>query len=75
MPIKSNDVLETLAIGTDATSKETVAAELSALKLVVGLMFRRFPKEEQDCIFLEMKQINNPAISSVSAQLEQFRTK
>ncbi|MBG3012118.1 hypothetical protein GHU01_03755 [Proteus mirabilis] len=70
---KPDGYIPSISINTNCTSKEDVAAEVSALKLAVALIYRRLPKKDQENILLEMRQINSEVINRVAEQLEQFK--
>ncbi|MDE9447744.1 hypothetical protein KKJ04_19790 [Xenorhabdus bovienii] len=66
-------VISNFVMTTDASSKEQMAYEVSALKLAVALIYRRMPKEDQENLLIEMRQLNEPSLNKVADELQQFQ--
>ncbi|MGJ0639425.1 hypothetical protein [Xenorhabdus bovienii] len=71
----SKNLISGIRMSTDAGTKEQIAYEVVALKLAIGLIFCRMPKEDQKNLLLEMRQPNEPYLNKVADQLQQFQMK
>lgn len=65
--------IESLQITTNNTDLNTLGAEVTALKIAVGLIFHKLHDNHRDAFLKELRQTNTPALNDLAKQLGQFR--
>ena len=70
---KPDKVINELNISTNATDLNSLAADVTALKVAFGLLFQKLDDQSRVGLIKTLKQTNTPALTDLANQLEQFR--
>ncbi|AVX37840.1 hypothetical protein [Yersinia massiliensis] len=73
MSQQKQSVINNLQVTTDNTDLNTLGAEVTALKVALGLMFQKLQEPLREIFLKELRQTNTPALNDLADQLEQFR--
>ncbi|HBQ4033039.1 TPA: hypothetical protein L7126_000553 [Klebsiella pneumoniae] len=65
--------INNLEIGTDTSNLNSLGAEVTAMKIAIGLIFQKMPDTHRDAFLLELRQLDNPWLNRLANQLEQFK--
>ncbi|ENH9680424.1 hypothetical protein [Enterobacter roggenkampii] len=66
-------VIENFEIGTDTSNLNSLGAEVTAMKVAIGLLFQKMPSHHRDAFLMELRQLDNPWMNGLAKQLEQFK--
>ncbi|HCC2627187.1 TPA: hypothetical protein M4192_001676 [Klebsiella quasipneumoniae] len=66
-------VINQLKIETDNSDLNSLGAEVTAMKIAIGLIFQKMPNTHRDAFLLELRQLDNPWLNGLANQLEQFK--
>jgi len=66
-------VIENFRISTDASNLENLSAEVTAMKVAIGLIFQKMANHHRDAFLVELRQLGNPWMNGLADQLEQFK--
>lgn len=70
---KPDKVINGLQVSTNATDLNSLAADVTALKIAFGLMFQKLDDSNREGLIKTLKQTNTEALNDLANQLEQFR--
>ncbi|EKN3779783.1 hypothetical protein RSG63_004180 [Yersinia enterocolitica] len=70
---QKQSVINNLRVTTDNTDLNALGAEVTALKVALGLMFQKLQEPLREIFLKELRQTNTPALNDLADQLEQFR--
>ncbi|WP_145601697.1 hypothetical protein [Yersinia frederiksenii] len=73
MSQQKQSVINNLRVTTDNTDLNALGAEVTALKVALGLMFQKLQEPLREIFLKELRQTNTPALNDLADQLEQFR--
>lgn len=66
-------VIKSLEVSSDTTNLNALGADVTALKVAVGLLFQKLPDDRRDAMLFELRQLGIPALNDLAKQLEQFK--
>ncbi|MBH2556792.1 hypothetical protein [Serratia ureilytica] len=66
-------VINRLEVSSDTTDINALGADVTALKVAVGLLFQKLPDDRRDAMLFELRQLGIPALDDLAKQLEQFK--
>ena len=70
---QKQSVINNLRVTTDNTDLNALGAEVTALKVALGLMFQKLQEPLREIFLKELRQTNTPALNDLADQLGQFR--
>ncbi|HHH1616404.1 TPA: hypothetical protein ACPY5B_004609 [Yersinia enterocolitica] len=70
---QKQSVINNLRVTTDNTDLNALGAEVTELKVALGLMFQKLQEPLREIFLKELRQTNTPALNDLADQLEQFR--
>lgn len=66
-------VINGLRVSSNSTDLNSLAADVTALKVAFGLMFQKLDDQSRQGLIKTLKQTNTEALTDLANQLEQFR--
>ncbi|MET3817202.1 hypothetical protein [Pantoea septica] len=66
-------VIHGLNVSSNATDLNSLAADVTALKVAFGLLFQKLDDSSRQGLIKSLKQTNTDALTDLANQLEQFR--
>ncbi|KLP59380.1 hypothetical protein [Enterobacter asburiae] len=70
---KPDKIINGLHVSTNATDLNSLAADVTALKVAFGLMFQKMGDGHREALLKELRQTKTEALDDLAKQLEQFR--
>ena len=70
---KPDKVINGLNVSNNATDLNSLAADVTALKVAFGLMFQKMGDSHREALLKELRQTNTEELTDLANQLEQFR--
>lgn len=70
---KPHKIINSLNVSSNATDLNSLAADVTALKVAFGLLFQKLDDSSREGLIKTLKQTNTEALNDLANQLEQFR--
>ncbi|CQH62992.1 TPA: hypothetical protein ACPZMC_004417 [Yersinia enterocolitica] len=70
---KPHAEIKGLQVSTDNTDLNSLGAEVTALKIAVGLLFQKMEDHHRTALLIELRQLNIKPLHDLANQLEQFK--
>jgi len=70
---KPHKIINNLNVSSNATDLNSLAADVTALKVAFGLLFQKLDDSSREGLITTLKQTNTEALNDLANQLEQFR--
>lgn len=70
---KTHGEIKGLKISTDSTDLNALGAEVTALKVAIGLLFQKMQDKNRTALLAELRQLDIKPLNDLADQLEQFK--